>query len=200
MHKVDIFEIPPSELAKLHFDILNWSFTGRLGLEFIESLYTEILKHKDMFWGKVLIDDNKNILGFYIISNDYNQSRKILTPLYKGKVIDVLKNSLKDFSFLGIVFESKLIIPYFFNKYKIKHEWLVFVTDTRDKKKQLAASLSLCKSLVRESKNRKVINIIAQFYANQDKLSGFYNMIGGKIVKKLLVNDIIIYDFSESKL
>jgi len=200
MTKVDIFEVEAADLARLHFDILNWSFTGKLGIAFVENLYKTILSHKDLFFGVALYDRNNRLAGFSIATNDYNKTRKIITPLYKKVIHKVVLNALTNFSFFLIMLESRFVIPSIYEKYGIRAEWLVFITDIRDKSMYLPASISLCKHMIREFKKRNIETVIGQFYSNQDKLIGFYQMVGGRIVNKLLVNHLIVYDVGKSKI
>lgn len=150
MTKIDIFEVAPEELARLHFAILNWSFTGKLGIEFIEELYKTILSHKDLFFGVALYDDKNRLMGFSIAANDYCKTREIISPLYRKVLFKVVLNSLTNFSFFGIMFESTFVIPSIYRKHGINAEWLVLLTDTRDKRMYLPASLSYHKFAQRE--------------------------------------------------
>jgi hypothetical protein len=199
MTKVDIFEVEAVDLARLHFDILNWSFTGKLGIGFIENLYRTILSHKDIFFGVALYDRNNRLVGFSIATIDYHKAREIISPLYKKLLFRVFINALTNFSFFLIMLESKFVIPPIYKKYGIYAEWLVFITDTKDKAIYLPASIALCRYMIREFKKRNILKVIGQFYSNQDKLIGFYQMIGGRIVNKLLVNQLIVYDIDKSK-
>jgi UPF0716 family protein affecting phage T7 exclusion len=196
-HLLDGLELLPmrsehaSDVARLHYKELSWSFNGQLGPEHVRELYEALVCSK-FFFGYVIYR-NGELLGFVTATTDSGQMRSSIRRAYRGKLLRVAALMLRHPSFLMGVLESLFVVPIAFKRYATKAEWLTFVTNTEVSYLTPLVAIKLIDA-VRDHFHACGISIyLAQGVKQNPKAMRLYEKLGWDVAARLVIHNIYVY-------
>jgi len=196
-HLLDGLELLPmraehaSDVARLHFKELSWSFNGQLGPDHIRGLYEALVCSK-FFFGYVIYRKSQ-LLGFVTATTDSGEIRSSIRHAYRGKFLRVAGLMLRHPSFMLGVLESLFVVPIAFKRYGTKAEWLTFVTNTEVSYLTPLVAIKLIDA-VRDRFHACGISIyLAQGVKQNPKAMRLYEKLGWEVAARLLIHNIYIY-------
>ena len=180
-----------SDVARLHYKELSWSFNGHLGPEHMRELY-EALVCSEAFFGYVIYRKGL-LLGFVTATTDSGQMRSSIRRVYRGKLFSVMALLVRYPSFLIGVLESLFIVPVSFRRYATKAEWLTFVTNTEVGYLTPLVAIKLIDAVRDHFHACGVSTYLAQGVKQNPKAIRLYEKLGWEIAAKLMIHNIYVY-------
>jgi hypothetical protein len=180
-----------SDVARLHYNELSWSFNGQLGPEHVRELY-EALVRSQFFFGYVIYR-NGQLLGFVTATTDSDQMRSSIRRVYRGKLLQVAALMARHPSFLMGVLESLFVVPIVFKRYATKAEWLTFVTNTEVSYLTPLVAIKLIDAVRDHFHACGISTYVAQGVKQNPKAMRLYEKLGWEVAAKLLIHNIYVY-------
>lgn len=153
-----------SSIANLHYRMIPYSTIAQTGEECLYRYYKKLSELESTF-GFVWVDNDSKLIGFALGTTDARTARK--TMFNSIKLSDILKiglYSLKSLGNLLNIVDTVFYITPLISRNKINAEWLSWITDTNNKKSNMAA-LETYKAIRKYFRERD----IKQFLCQADK-------------------------------
>lgn len=179
------------DIARLHFQILPWSFNGQFGQEHIIDLYRALCK-SPYFFGYVYYRDGK-LLGFVTATTNFEDTRRHVLNVFKKKAWQTLKVFLRQPRFLLTALESKLIVPIVFRRFGCQAEWLTFVTDTDQGYLTPLVAMRMIDQIRTHFRNSGAQAYMAQGFKNNPRAMKLYEKLQWRVVARLPMHNIYYY-------
>lgn len=189
-------EIHIEDVAKLHYNLLPWSFNGQFGESHIVDLY-KALSRSPHFFGYVCYQDRK-LMGFVTATMDYRDTRRRIMEVYRRKLGRMCWIFLRHPRFFLAALESKFLVPPIFRRYGTRAEWLTFVTDTLTGSVGPLVAMKLIEAVREHFESAGVPCYMAQGFKDNPPAMKMYKKLGWRIVATLPMHNIYHYPTKSS--
>lgn len=180
------------DVVALHFRLLNWSSTSRLGCSFLSDLYSAIFASPD-FFGYVLRAKGE-IIGFSTGTRDFGDNRVRMSRVFRNKKGYVLEQLLRNPRAISNLAESAFLIPMIYKKLETRAEWLTFVVDTKRVFLGSFFAIALIDATRQHFLSEGLHTYVAQGVRDNPEATRLYRKLGWKPFAKLPVHDL--YQFT----
>lgn len=183
------------KVAQLHYKILHWSMSSRLGIDRINDLYKTVLSSGECF-SLGYFDKNDNLVGFITCSKDFYKTRREILGngmSFSTKIKLLLQNILHPFNVIDL-FENAIIIPLKLKNLPTRSEILTFVTDTEKTFAHKIAAVKLFNEALKIFHESGDATIFAQVAKYDPAPNKFHKSFGSHLAYSYIRNNIYIID------
>lgn len=183
------------DLARLHYDMLPWSFNGQMGPAHIRDLYSNILNDENVF-GSVCYMNNE-LMGFLTATMNSKATRQNIQKAYLSKLFKIAWALFKSPKTLCIILESKFLVPRIFKQANCEVEWLTFICNTKHSFISPFVAIKLMSQLNQDLSRRQVKYYMAQGIKDNPPAMKFYKALNWKIAKRLFMHNIYYFEVKD---
>ena len=193
----NIDDIPA--IAKLHYQELEWTINGRLGLIHLQKIYEELWKEDDFF--VVVYESSKdgNLAGFIAATTNSTAARKrVRKAVDFRKLIKIIWSAFLHPGDIFHLLENVFLIPRDIKKLNIPAEIFCWVVDMKTPVRSKAAFFIFFECL-KEMSRREVSLCFAQVLKRNQKPNMFYQKIGSQVARNNISDCLYVVSCDSTK-
>ena len=193
----NIDDIPA--IAKLHYQELEWTINGRLGLLHIQKIYENLWQEDDFFVVVYESSEDGNLAGFIAATTNSTAAReRIRKVLDFRKSIRIIGSAFLHPGDIPHLLENIFLIPRDIRQLNMSAEILSWVVETNTPAGAKAGFFSFFECL-KEMDRRGFSSCFAQVLKRNQKPNLFYRKMGSQVARNDISNCLYVISCASTK-